>query len=233
MASNNGQRKTSWNKARFHHAATATLSKVDAFVVAAVQHQRCFFGDQFAHLCVIGFGACQAGYGKVAGQAHLDFQEMANTAGIGFVGHHTEVGGAKKVLRHRAPQVPDRLDGAVLFALDKRLGVQAQQLAQLAQKLGGAVQADRCLQIRPLQRLAQHASKFAVHANIRICFHQARHIGQMAAQREHHVHFCAYALHQAANLGQVAGAIEGAVAWSDDVHAGTLTDFAFALRHFA
>ena len=95
------------------------------------------------------------------------------------------------------------------------------------------MQANRRLQIRTLQRLAEHAAKFAVHANVHIGFHQARYIGQMATQREHHIDFSAYALHQAADLSQVARAIKGAVARPDDVHARTLTDFALALGYFA
>ena len=75
---------------------------------------------------------------------------MANAACVGFVGYHTKVGGAKKVLGHRAPQIPDGLDGAVLFSFDEGLWIEAKQFAQRAQEFGGAVQANGRLQIRAL-----------------------------------------------------------------------------------
>jgi hypothetical protein len=99
------------------------------------------------------------------------------------------------------------------------------------------VQADRRLQVGPLQRLAQHAAVLAVHADVDVGLDQARHVGQVAAQREHHVHLGADALHQAADLGQVAGHVEGAVARADDVDArlfagGPVLE-RLALRHLA
>ena len=118
----------------------------------------------------------------------------------------------------------------MLFALDKGLGVQAQQFAQRSQKFGGAVQANGRLQVGALQRLAQHAAKFAVHADVYVRLHQARHVGQVAAQREHHIDLGANALHHAADLGQVAGRIEGAVARANDVDARLLAGLAVGKR---
>jgi hypothetical protein len=104
---------------------------------------------QAAHLGVVGLLRRLAGHRKVAGQAQLVFEEVPDAAGIGLVGDHREAGGAEEILRDRAPQIPDRLDRAVLFAFDEGLGVQAQQLAQLAQEFRGAVQPDRRLQVGP------------------------------------------------------------------------------------
>jgi hypothetical protein len=75
---------------------------------------------------------------------------MANAARVGLVGDHTKVGSAKKVLCDRAPQIPNRFDGAVLFSFDEGLWIEAQQFAQRAQEFSGAVQANRGLQIRAL-----------------------------------------------------------------------------------
>ena len=112
-----------------------------------------------------------------------------------------------------------------------------QQLAQFAQEVGGAVQTNGGLQIRALQRLAQHAAKLAVHANVHIGLDQTRDIGQVTSQRENHVHIGADALHQAADFCQVAGTVEGAVARADDVDAGLFAHRAvfkgFARRHFS
>ena len=94
------------------------------------------------------------------------------------------------------------------------------------------MQADRCLQIRTIQRLAQHATELAVHANVHVGFHQLRHLSQMTAQRKHHVDVCAYALHHATDFGQIAGTVESAVARPDDVDTWLLAFFAHALRHF-
>ena len=94
------------------------------------------------------------------------------------------------------------------------------------------MQANGRLQIRAIQRLAQHAAKLAVHANVDIRFDQLRHLGQMAAQGKHHVDVGANALHQTANFGQIAGAVEGTVARTNDVDAGFFTLFAHPLGYF-
>jgi hypothetical protein len=73
-----------------------------------------------------------------AGQAQIGFEEVADAAGIGLVRDDAEAGRGEEILRDRAPQVPERLDRRMLLALDERLGVEAQQLAQGAQELGGA-----------------------------------------------------------------------------------------------
>ena len=82
------------------------------------------------------------------------------------------------------------------------------------------MQPDGGLQIRPLQGLAKQAAKLAVHANVDIGLNQPRHIGQVTAQREHHVHFRTDALHQSPDFGQVTGRVEGAITGPDDVDAG-------------
>ena len=74
-----------------------------------------------------------------------------NAARMGFVGHHRKAGGGEKVLGDRAPQIPQGFQRGVTFAFDEGLWVQAQQFAEFAQELCGAVQANGRLQIRPLQ----------------------------------------------------------------------------------
>jgi hypothetical protein len=145
---------------------------------------------------------------EAAGQAHLVLEEMPDAARVGFVGDDREARGAEEVLGHRAPQVPERLDRRVLLALDERLGIEAQQLAELAQELGGAVQPDRRLQVGPLERLAQHPAELAVHADVDVGCRASRHVGEVAAQREHHVDLGADAFDQAADLGEVRPGVE-------------------------
>ena len=96
-------------------------------------------------------------------------------------------------------------------------GIEPEQLAELAQEFRRRVQADRRLQIGPLQRLAQHAAEFAVHADVDVGIDQLGHIGKMAAEREHHVDFGADAFDQPADLGEIGRHVEGAVDRADDV----------------
>ena len=105
------------------------------------------------------------------------------------------------------------------LAFNEGLGVEVEQFAEFSQKLGRAVQPDGGLQVRTLQRLAQHATEFAVHANVDIGFNQSRYIGQVTAQRKDHVDLGANTLHQTTNFRQVAGRVEGAVARANDVDA--------------
>ena len=144
-------------------------------------------------------------------------RKFLHPARIGFVGDDGEARGAEEILRDRTPEIPQRLDRGVLLALDERLGIDAQQFAELAQEFRGRVQADRRLQIRPLQRLAQHPAEFAVHADVDVGIDELRNIGQMAAEREHHVDFGADALDQPADFGEVGRHVEGAVDRPDDV----------------
>ena len=55
----------------------------------------------------------------------------------------------------------------------------------------------------------------------------------MAAKWEHHVHLGTNTLDQPPNFGQIAGTVEGAVAWADDVHPWPLAFFAFAFGDVA
>ena len=87
-------------------------------------------------------------------------------AHVGVGGDDRERGRGEEVLGDAAPQVPDRLDRGVLLALDERLGVDAGELAQLAQEVGGREEPDRRLQVGPVQLLAELAAELAVHADI-------------------------------------------------------------------
>jgi hypothetical protein len=104
--------------------------------------------------------------------------------------------------------------------LDERLGVEARQLAQLAQELRGAFHADGRLQVGLAQHLAQAAAELAIHADVDVRIHEVAHLGQVAAQRHHHVDLGADAFDQAADLGQVRGHVERAVHRPEDVDAG-------------
>ena len=98
-------------------------------------------------------------------------------------------------------------------------GSRPEQLAERAQELGRGVQADRRLQVGPLERLAEHAAELAVHADVDVGVDELRHVGEVAAEREHHVDLGADALDQAADLGEVGRHVEGAVDRPDDVDA--------------
>ena len=144
---------------------------------------------------------------------------MPHAARIGVRRDDAEGGGAEEVLRHRAPQIPQRLDRRVLLALDEGLRIEPELLAELAQEFRRAVQADRRLQIGTIQRFAELAAEFAIEADIDVGVGESRHIRKMAAEREDHVDLGADALDQAADLGKVRRHVEDAVAGADDVHA--------------
>ena len=98
-------------------------------------------------------------------------------------------------------------------------GSMPKQFAQLAQEFGRRMKTDRGLQIWTLQRLAEHPAEFPVHANVDVGIHQFRDIGQVAAEREHHVDFGADALDQPANFREIGRHIEGTVDRPDDIDA--------------
>jgi hypothetical protein len=115
---------------------------------------------------------------------------------------------AEEVLGHGAPQVPQRLDRGVLLTLDEGLRIESQQLAESAQEAGGAVQADRRLQIGALQRLAQQAAVLAVHADVDMSIGQRGTSARWLPSGKHQVDLGANALDQAADLGQVRRHVE-------------------------
>ena len=201
------------------HGPAAGFGEVHALVVAAEQDERGLLLDQRTDRLVVGLLARLARDGEVAGQAHLLAKEILEAAGIGFGRDDGEAGGAEEVLGDGAPQVPQRLDGGVLFARDEGLRVKAQDLAQLAQELGGRMQPDGRLQVGAVQRLAQLAAEFAVHADVGFGIGQLRHVGEVAAEREAHVHLGTDAFDKAADLGKVGGRVERAVDGADDVDA--------------
>ena len=107
----------------------------------------------------------------------------------------------------------------MLLALDEGLGVEAEQFAERAQELRGGMQADRRLEIGPVQRLAEHAAEFAVQADVDVGIGQLGDVGEVAAEREDHVDLGADAFDQAADLGKVGRHVERAVDGADDVDA--------------
>ena len=200
-------------------SARTDLGQVHALVVGTEEHQRRAGADGGTHRLVVGFHTRTAREREAARQPHLVFEEVAQAARVGLVGVDAEGGGAEEVLRDRAPQVPQRLDRGVLLALDERLGIDTGQFAQRAQEARGAVQADRRLQVGPVERLAQQPAELAIHADVDVGIGQLLDVGQVRAQREHHVDVAADALDQPLDLGQVARHVEGAVARPDDVDA--------------
>ena len=75
-----------------------------------------------------------------------------------------------------------------------------------AQKLRRAVQADRRLQIGPLERLAEQPPELAIEADVDVRVGQPRHVLEMAAEREDHVDLGADAFDEPADFGEVARA---------------------------
>ena len=132
VATDDGARERGWDERRFHRAAATRLGQVHALVETAKQDERHLFLDEFTHCCVIGFLTWEPRHCKLAGHAHFGFQKLANASGIGVGGDHRKTGSGKEILGDRAPQIPNRLDGGVAFALDKRFWVQTQQFAELA-----------------------------------------------------------------------------------------------------
>ncbi len=128
-----------------------------------------------ASLSVLAAGLARNGEG--AGQAHLVFEEGADAAHIGLVGDDGEACGGEEVLRHRAPQIPQRLQRRVLLAGDEGLGVKPEDLAERAQEGGGRLDAEGGLQIGPVKDLAEQPPEFAVEADIGIG------IGKLVARR--------------------------------------------------
>ena len=161
---------------------------------------------------VVGLLAGPAREGERAGQAHLVLEEMPHAARIGLVGDDGEARGAEEVLGHRAPQIPDRLDRRVLLALDERLGIEAEHLAELAQEFRRAVQADRRLQIGPLERLAEQPAEFAIEADIDVGVGEPRDVSTWLPEREDHVDLGADALDEPPDFGEIGGHVEDAVA---------------------
>ena len=112
-------------------------------------------------------------------------------------------------------------------------GIEARQFAERAQELRRAVQADRCLKVGPLERLAQHPAEFAIQTDVHFGVGEPCDVREVAAERKDDVHFRADAFDQAANLGEVRRHVERAVARPDDVHARLLAGLArFQGRHF-
>ena len=81
------------------------------------------------------------------------------------------------------------------------------------------MQTDRGLKVGPIQRLAEQAAKFSVHADVDVGVDEARHVRHMAAEREDHVNLRADAFNQPADFRQIGGHVEDAVGRPDDIDA--------------
>ncbi len=115
----------------------------------------------------------------------------------------------------------------MLLAFNERLGIEPEQFAELAQEQRGALEPDRRLEIRPLERLAQPAAELAIEADVHARVRELADIGQMAAEREDHPDFSADPLDQAADLGEIGRHVEAAVHRADQIDLGA---FAFLER---
>ena len=136
-----------------------------------------------------------------AWQTELGFEEVTHTARVGFVRNDGETRGAEEILGDGTPKIPQRLDSGVLLALDERFGIQAEQLTGRAEEFRRAVQADRRLQPRAFEALAQHATVFAIQTDVHLGIGQFADILEMRTEWEHHVHLGADTFDQTANLG--------------------------------
>ena len=98
------------------------------FLIDRTEHQQRFFlMHERTHRVIIGLLTALTGDCKGAGQAKVSFKIVLNAARIGVTGHNGERGGGEKILRHRAPEVPNGLNGGMLFLFDKRFRIQVQK----------------------------------------------------------------------------------------------------------
>ena len=172
-------------------AAPSGLRGIHALVKAAEKNQRSLFLDEFTNAFVVSLCARNSRHSKVAGQAQLVFEEVAQATGIGLGRDNSKARRTKEVLRHRTPQIPDRFDRGVTLALNEGLRIKTQQLAQTAQEFSRAVQTNRRLQIGPLHRFAEQPTELAVHADVDLGVGQVAHFGQMRSERERQINFSA------------------------------------------
>ena len=142
---------------------------------------------------------------------------MPHAAGVGFVGDNGEGRGGEEILGHRAPKIPERLDGRMFFAGNEGLGIEADELPEAAEEFGRAVQADRRLQVRAIERLAEKPAEFAVETDAGVGVREARDVLDMATQWKDHVDFGTDPLDEPPDLREIGGHVEHAVAGADDV----------------
>ena len=128
-----------WTKAGLH------LGHVHFLIDRAQDDQRTFLMHQATHCVVICLLAALPRNGKGARQTKIILKKVSNAARIGIIGHNRQRGGGEKILRDRAPQIPNGFDGGVLFLLDKRFRIQVQKLTQAAQELRGGINSDTAL----------------------------------------------------------------------------------------
>jgi hypothetical protein len=121
---------------------------------------------------------------------------------IGLVRDDAEACRGEEILRDGAPEIPDGLIVECFSRSMNGSGSRPSQLAQRAQELRGEFNADRRLQVGLAQHLAQAAAELAIHADVDVRIHQVAHLGQVAAQRHHHVDLAADAFDQAADFVQ-------------------------------
>ncbi len=108
----------------------------------------------------------------------------------------------------------------MFLGLDEGLGIEAGQLAEGAQELGGRVQADGGLEIGLAEGFAEVAAVLAVHADVDVRIDQPADICQVAAERKGEIDLGADAFDQAADFGEIRRAVEHAVSRADDVDLG-------------
>ncbi len=103
---------------------------IHPLIETAEHDERTGLLDGLAHGVIVGLAPRHTCDGKGAGDAKIGFEEIPYTAGMGIIGHNPEGGCGEEVLRHRPPEIPERLQRRMLFGLDERLGVKPRQLAQ-------------------------------------------------------------------------------------------------------
>ena len=105
----------------------------------------------------------------------------------------------------------------MLLARDEGFRVDARKLSEFAQEGGGREDADRRLQVRSVELLAERPAEFPVEADVEVGVGQARNVLDMGPKREGQVDLAADALDDAPDLVEVRGHVERAVDRPDDV----------------
>ena len=113
------------------HRLRAGFGEIKTFVVTAEHHERSLRPNSLADRLVVRLLAWPARDREHAGQAHLLFEEMPDAARVGLIGDDGECRRAEEILRHRAPEIPNRFDRGVLLTLNERLRIDAEKFAKL------------------------------------------------------------------------------------------------------
>ncbi len=82
------------------------------------------------------------------------------------------------------------------------------------------MQADRCLQERPIKCFAKHAAEFTIHANVDFGLRKLGYLLELGVERENQIDFTTECFKQATDFRQIRWHIERAIHRPDDVDLG-------------